>query len=225
MSDAAAMYSGKSDGYFAGARTDVTDLLPGKMESVLELGCGTGATMRWLRATYDIRYAHGIELMPAVAEQARTTFDQVDCGSVETMELPEGPFDLILALDVLEHLVDPWTVLRRLRERMRPGGCIVISLPNISHVSVTWPLLTRADWTYGNSGILDRTHLRFFTETSAVELVTGAGCSVDKIAWNKQPPACLNWMSPALRWHTMRLLWRVLPRHLLAIQFLIRAKG
>ena len=111
MSDASALYASKTEGYFAGARTEIANLLPDRAERVLEIGCGSGAAMRWLRSRRDINFAYGIELMPAVAELARTAFDQVDTGSIEAMELPERPFDLILALDVLEHLVDPWTAV------------------------------------------------------------------------------------------------------------------
>ena len=86
----------------------------------------------------------------------------------------------MLLLDVLEHLLDPTDVLQNVRQLLEPGGHVVVSVPNIAHLSVTIPLLLRRRFTYQDSGILDRTHLRFFVEATAVDLLNAANFKVSK---------------------------------------------
>jgi SAM-dependent methyltransferase len=98
-----------------------------------------------------------------------------------SLPVPEGTLDLILCLDVLEHLLNPWRVAQYLNSLLRPGGSLIVSIPNIRNRRVLLQLAIRGKWEYTESGILDRTHLRFFTRTSAIELVASAGCIVDRI--------------------------------------------
>ncbi len=101
---------------------------PTEWIAVLEIGCGAGTTLKWLRTQRSVQYAVGIDLSPEAAERAKSIFDVVWTGDIETMELPTGPFDLVLALDVLEHLVDPWLMMKRLQATLGPGP-----LPPIFH--------------------------------------------------------------------------------------------
>ncbi len=168
-------YSTKEAGYFAGARREIEPLLPDRAERVLEIGCGAGGTLRWLKASGRIGYAVGVELFAPAADQARRVADLVLCRDIEREPLPPdlGRFDLILCLDVLEHLVDPWGAVDRLvRERLVPGGTLVVSLPNVRHHSVLLPLLFEGRWEYQDHGLLDRTHLHLFTRSSAMRLLT-----------------------------------------------------
>lgn len=215
-------YAAKSGDYYANARTEIASLLPERAARVLEIGCGSGGTMRWLRGQREVAYAHGMELMPEAAELARGVFDRVECGNIEAMPLPDGPFDLILALDVLEHLVDPWAMVAALHQRLAPGGCIVVSLPNVAHISVAMPLLLSGSWPYADEGLLDRTHLRFFTPETALALMTGSGCRLDRLERVISGPLFLKRLSQANRWYALKLLRLVLPLRLLTFQFLIR---
>lgn len=110
--------------------------------------------------------------------------DQVIQGNIEAMELPiePGSIDLLLCLDVLEHLVDPWETLRRLAALLRPNGVLVASIPNVRYYRVLLPLMLGGRWDYQDSGILDRTHLRFFTRATAIELVESAGFSIEQVS-------------------------------------------
>jgi 2-polyprenyl-3-methyl-5-hydroxy-6-metoxy-1,4-benzoquinol methylase len=99
----------------------------------------------------------------------------VNCLDFEKEDLPQGHglFDLVLCLDVLEHMVNPWAVVDRLvTNYLAPGGTLVVSLPNVRHHSVVLPLLFRGRWEYEDAGLLDRTHLRFFTRVTAMRLVS-----------------------------------------------------
>ena len=216
------MYAEKTAAYFEYPRTEIAPLLPDRMDRVLEIGCGAGATLRWIRTQRSVHYAVGIDLSPEAAKCAESIFDVVLSGNIETMELPTGPFDLIIALDVLEHLVDPWLIMQRLQAILNPGAAIIVSIPNISHYSVCIPLLLRAQWNYTDDGLLDRTHLRFFTRQTAVNLVTGSGLVMDKIELVRRGP---QFLSANKRWYSLKVLNWILPRHLLDWQFLIRVKA
>ncbi|GAB4214414.1 MAG: hypothetical protein Fur007_10550 [Rhodoferax sp.] len=167
-------YSDKAASYFAHARTDIAPLLPAQCSRVLELGCGAGATLGWLRQARRVTHCVGIEIAADAAERARAHADQVYCLNFEHQRLPEpqAPFDLVLCLDVLEHLMDPWAMVDRLvREHLAPGGTLVVSLPNVRHYSVVGPLVFQGRWDYADAGLLDRTHIRFFTRRSALALL------------------------------------------------------
>lgn len=89
--------------------------------------------------------------------------------------------DLILCLDVLEHLVDPWEVIRKLTGLLKPEGCIIACIPNIRHFSVLFDLVLKGKWDYSETGLLDKTHLRFFVRKTAISLLESSGLKVDSI--------------------------------------------
>lgn len=178
-----AEYAAKDQQYFANARQDILPLLPARCERVLELGCGSGATLKWLKAQGLCQYAMGVELFEQAASIAANGLDKVQQGDVERMELdcPPAHFDLILCLDVLEHLHDPWQIMNRLVTYLKPGGRLIASIPNVRNVHALGPLLFKGQWRYADSGILDRTHLRFFTRESALQLVAGSGLQIQAL--------------------------------------------
>lgn len=151
----------------------------GENKRVLELGTATGYMSRVLR---DHGCAIvGIEIDPNAADLARPFCERVIVGDLDSLdldrELGDDSFDVIVAADVLEHTKDPARVLRLLRRRIRPGGYMAVSLPNIAHGAVRLALLTGV-FPYGELGLLDRTHLRFFTRHSIAELFDNAGFDV-----------------------------------------------
>jgi SAM-dependent methyltransferase len=181
--DVAATYAAKDTQYFAYARREILPLVPGRVGRVLELGCGRGDTLVMLKAERGYDWAAGIELVPDAAEIARGRLDAVYVGDIEIMDLPvpAASIDLVLCLDVLEHLRDPWAVVRRLATFMRPGAALVASIPNVRSYEVLWPLLRHGRWEYTDSGLLDRTHLRFFTRRSAIALLESAPLRVEQV--------------------------------------------
>jgi len=171
------MYEDKQAWYYAFVRRDIEPLLPARVERVLEIGCGGGGTLAWLKQSGRAQWTAGIELSPEAAAVAGTRVDDVRCGDANALlaKFPTESFDLILCLDVLEHLVDPWEALGRIQTLLRPGGRIITSLPNVRHHSVVLPLLFRGRWEYRDAGIMDRTHLRFFSRQGISALMRGAG--------------------------------------------------
>mgnify|MGYP001285314665 CR=1 FL=1 len=173
-------YADKEAGYYLHARREILPYLPPVSGKVFEVGCGNGETLALLKHENRCNWAGGVELFPAAAVKAREKADLVLEGNIENCEIPldEGSVDLMLCLDVLEHLVDPWSVLLRLNRFVKPGGSLICTLPNVRHLKVLLPLVVSGTWNYSDYGILDRTHLRFFTRRTAVSLVESAGFQV-----------------------------------------------
>jgi SAM-dependent methyltransferase len=167
-------YCDKPQDYFAHARTEILPLLPAQPQRVLEIGCGVGATLAWLKQSQGAQYTAGVEIASDAAVVAQGQLDAALCMDFEKVELPVTwpRFDLILCLDVLEHMLDPWRVVDRLvTQHLAARGTLLVSLPNVRHYSVTVPLIFHGRWDYTDAGILDRTHVRFFTRQSAGKLL------------------------------------------------------
>jgi 2-polyprenyl-3-methyl-5-hydroxy-6-metoxy-1,4-benzoquinol methylase len=184
MKTAELQYSAKTEEYFTHARREILPLLPTHAARVLEVGCGAGYTLSFLKAQGMCDWVCGIEISEAAAEKALRMLDEVVLGDIETMDLPveAGSIDLLLCLDVLEHLVDPWEALSRLTTLLSPNGVLVVSLPNVRYYRILFQLVLRGRWDYQDSGILDRTHLRFFTRATAIELIESSGLSVKTVS-------------------------------------------
>jgi len=217
--------------YYSHVQWAIEPLLPARTTRLLEIGCGAGATVNWIRSIRQVDYARGFELDPVPAERARQVFDDVVVGDVEQSRpaLEPGRYDLVLALNVLEHVYDPWTILRWVREAMVPGGTIILSLPNIAHYSISLPLLLRGAFDYTDEGILDRTHKRFFNRVTAWDLLRDSGFTVTGNGAKKSVPDFVSMAGlttprwARLRWYNKRFLERYVPGRLTDFEMLIAA--
>ncbi len=175
-------------------RPEISRHIPRGARRVLDLGCATGATSAGLDA-----YVVGVEIEPEYAAEAAVRLDEVHIADVATFE-PTGTFDVLLAADILEHLVDPWTALRRYAGHLEAGATAIISLPNVGHWS-TYAHLARGRWPRRPEGIFDATHLRWFTLADARELALGAGLTphtVVRRGWIWTRGSRLDALAPAL---------------------------
>ena len=174
------LYADKADDYFGNARHDlVARLATDAGAAVLELGCGAGGTgAAALKAGKAGRYV-GIELSPKAAAAARERVTEVIEGDVEAVDLAplQGQFDALIISEVLEHLTDPWRVLKLLAGCVRPGGQVFASSPNVAHWRVVRSLLL-GRFEYDEKGVMDRTHLRWFTPASYRRMFEAAGLEV-----------------------------------------------
>lgn len=177
------LYAEKPQAYYQSARKEILPLLPPGRMTILDLGCGEGATLAWLKGIDRCAEGVGIELSESSALQAREIVDRVFVADIERDEVafPADYFDCILCLDVLEHLQDPWCVLRKLTGWLKANGTLVASIPNVRYRSVVLDLALRGKFDYTDTGIMDRTHLRFFTRSSAVALLQSAGLTVAEV--------------------------------------------
>jgi SAM-dependent methyltransferase len=179
---ASAQPGGRSDAYYVQSRPEVADLVPSECRRVLEVGCGAGELGRLLKQRGH--YVASVELVPEAAETARRHLDHVVTADVETdgLSFTPGSFDAVIFADVLEHMIDPWRVLREGAALLSPGGCVIASIPNVQNLDVVWRLV-RGRWDYRERGILDRGHLRFFTLHGIHSLFEQAGLSMDHVGF------------------------------------------
>lgn len=167
--------------YYGHERPEVVALVPQDAKHIVDVGCGAGGLGRAIKRDRPGVEVRGIELVPEQAARAKAVLDDVHVGSAEGDIPHDWPRpDCVIFADVLEHLVDPWAVLKRWRSELAPGGSIVVSIPNVGHREVVGGVL-RGRWDYQDAGILDRTHLRFFTRQTAIELIESAGFRVAKV--------------------------------------------
>lgn len=161
--------------YYDFARPEVQALVPHSARRILDVGCASGALGRALKEGQGCEVI-GIECVPEVAAIARSRLDRVHVGDAAAVapSLPEAYFDCIIVADVLEHLAEPAALLSALRRSLAPNGRLILSVPNVRHWSVIRGLL-EGRWDYAEAGLLDRTHLRFFTRRTIEELLRSTG--------------------------------------------------
>ena len=149
--------------------------MPESARRVLDIGCGAGRLGEAIKQRQQASVC-GIELDARAAEAARQRLDHVWAGDVERLDIQIAPgsFDAIVCADVLEHLREPGRLLEQAREWLTPDGRLIASIPNVRHHSVVRSLL-QGNWTYESAGLLDRTHLRFFTRREIEKLFHRAG--------------------------------------------------
>ena len=165
-------------------RDDIIALLNGDKNRtirVLEIGCGCGATLLKIKNRYKNAELYGIELNEHSAKIAEC-FADISTENIENTKLSygEGFFDYIIFADVLGHLYDPSLVLENMKKYLKKDGCIIASIPNVMHYSVIRELLS-GSWTYRDSGILDKRHVRFFTLNEVVKLFDNIGYKIEHI--------------------------------------------
>lgn len=169
--------------YYLYPRQELAQLIQEPVEKplkILDIGCGCGALMGYLKGIYPNAEMHGIELNPEVAKMA-SAMGTVMCGDVEKEEFPweKEYFDYIIMGDVLEHLMTPENVLKRVYEHLKTGGHIIVSMPNVKHYSVMLPLLRHDIFPYSDAGILDRTHVKMYTGVEIHNLLIRSGYEIE----------------------------------------------
>lgn len=186
------LYADKTEHYFGAQRPEMLRLIPRTARSVLEIGCGDGSFAAGLK---QIRPVHvtAIEPFPRAAAVARSRVDVLlETGAEEGLRALAGQaFDCIVCNDVLEHLVDPESVLVAAAQLLAADGVVVASLPNVRYMPVLRALVLRGEWRYTNEGVLDRTHLRFFTQKSIREMFVATGYRLQRLEGINSRP--LSW--------------------------------
>jgi SAM-dependent methyltransferase len=168
--------------YFGDAKPAFLELFDPRGLRILDLGCGGGHNGQLLKRA-GARYVAGVERDTAACTVARHHLDEVvqcDLAAFDPAAFGPEPFDVILASDVLEHLLEPHLVLRRAVSYLRPGGLVVASIPNVAHVAVFLSLL-RQRWPRHRSGIFDYTHVRFMAKHDMITLLSGCGLRVLRV--------------------------------------------
>ena len=167
-------------GYYGTHRSEMVQYVPSEAKRILEVGCGEGNFCRQLK-TGD-REVWGLEINPDAARKAEGVCDRVVVGSFEEQvaHLPERYFDCIIFNDVLEHLYDPWTTVRQVKNLLSDTWVLVTSIPNFRYISnLITEILFQKEFEYKpEGGILDDTHIRFFTSKSMLRMFRNEGYEV-----------------------------------------------
>jgi trans-aconitate methyltransferase len=170
------------DGYFEHARTELLDLFERRPRHLIDVGCGTGVTGAEAKRRFPEARVDGFEFSPDAGAVAAGRLDRVHVGNVEQMDFAalgyaEGSIDALLLADVLEHLYNPWQLLVRLRPLLAPDAQIVASIPNARNL-VLMSELAEGRFPYVPAGLLDVTHIRFFTLREMVAMFNQTGYEV-----------------------------------------------
>lgn len=156
--------------YYSHARNELIPFIPKNITHALDVGCGVGNFGQMLRELTGCK-VWGVELNKEAAEEAKSKLDfVVNSPFDESIDLKGQKFDCIFFNDVLEHLVSPSDALIHCKKYLAHGGLIICSIPNVLHFSNMWNILTTMDWRYEEAGIMDKSHLRFFSKNSIISL-------------------------------------------------------
>lgn len=205
----------KDSKYYESERKDIIALIPNDARRILDIGCGFGLMGKKLKGERDIEIV-GIENEEKVINIARDNVDELIIGDVEDLKPPfeQGYFDCLVYGDVLEHLKEPWKVLKEHTYYLKKGGWCIASIPNISHYSIIKSLLNNK-WEYASSGILDETHLRFFTLEGIRKIFRDAGYTIEEERKYIRASKSKKLLNKLLRGRI---------EHLLTEQYIIKAK-
>jgi 2-polyprenyl-3-methyl-5-hydroxy-6-metoxy-1,4-benzoquinol methylase len=173
------VYENKQESYFSHSRPELLPFVPANLRKVLDVGCGNGAFGAMLKKNRQCE-VWGIEPSKAAALEAEKHLDKVINGLFirDMPEMAGQKFDVIFFNDVLEHLVDPDEALSYCKQLLNPNGCVIASIPNIRWYPVILSLIWYKDFKYEEAGVMDKTHLRFFTVKGMRRLFENNGYKV-----------------------------------------------
>lgn len=181
-------YDEKSRDYFGAVKMEVVKaLLEDDVGALLDVGGGDGGTSRYLLEHGRATSALVLDPHHASEDQPPLAFSRLSADDQDALKSLTQTFDTVFFLDVLEHLLDPWETLKSVRHALRDGGRLVVCMPNARFIALTVPLVVKGRFDYKPAGIMDRTHLRWFTRATTIELVEGAGFRVDKVTSVLEP--------------------------------------
>lgn len=175
-------YKNKPSDYYNKIRQEMLAFLPSNVNKALDVGCGNGAFASEIKERTNAE-VWGIELMEEEGKQAEKVLDKVFIGKGEDFiaQLPDNYFDVIYFNDVLEHMIDPYSVLKQIKQKLTPTGVVISSIPNIRyHKEFVKMLVLNKEWKYQDQGIMDFTHMRFFTKKSIERMYKDAGYKIIK---------------------------------------------
>jgi 2-polyprenyl-3-methyl-5-hydroxy-6-metoxy-1,4-benzoquinol methylase len=196
--------------YYGNVNPDLLKVIPMSCRTFLELGCGTGRFGEAVKRRLPTAVYHGVELNADAGSEATYRLDEVLIGNAEDPDFPEQldrlrqnlRYDCFIFGDVLEHLKDPWAVLQQLAAHATEDAMLVACIPNVSHWSLIQKQLA-GDWQYQEQGLLDRTHLRFFTLDSVIAMLRETGWHIvdaePRLLWPDQTRKALDILEPAAR--------------------------
>jgi 2-polyprenyl-3-methyl-5-hydroxy-6-metoxy-1,4-benzoquinol methylase len=172
----------KSVSYYSSPRTEIDSLLPHSVSNILDVGAGCGTALVRIQSLYPSSIITGIDNSKTAIDNGKLDTQSLiihDLNEGLPSRLPCSSYDLVLCLDVLEHLIQPDKLLNDIRPIISNNGCIIVSLPNLRYWQICYDLVVNGDFIYKNQGIMDYTHVRWFTHRSAIRMFIETGFTVD----------------------------------------------
>ena len=167
--------------YFGYDRPEMVQFLPDEYSKVLEIGCNVGNFRRFVNKPCEY---WGVEPFEAAANIAKTKMDKILVDFYDKIEdeIPDNYFDLVIANDVIEHMEQPWNFLKSVKKKMTEKASLILAIPNVRYYENLKKMLFHKDWKYEDCGILDITHLRFFTKKSIIRLLNENEFKIEKMS-------------------------------------------
>lgn len=207
---------------YIGERNDILKLIPNKVKKILDVGCSTGILGEQIR-NRNAAEVIGIEINREMAQIAQKKIDKVITENIEEIKLNDyfsyKYFDCIIFADVLEHLKDPWKVLKEVVNFLSSEGIIIASIPNVRHFSTIISLCLNGYWPYKDRGIHDKNHLRFFTFKNIKEMFYIPGLEILYIKRNYRI------IEKPCKFNSLSKYFAIIPfRDLLTFQYIVVAR-
>ncbi len=185
------LYQEKDKSYFSNVRIDLISLLNKRsFDNLLEIGAGGGASLMYMLENSLAKKVSGIDITKVDnAFQDDPRIENFWIGNIENedFEIKDRSFDCIICADVLEHLNDPWSAMRKIEKWLKPEGLFLLSIPNIREISTLSKIFFKGRFEYRpEGGIMDKTHLRFFCRKDVVDLVAGSDLKIISVLSNFQ---------------------------------------
>lgn len=169
----------KDSHYYVRLKAWMLPLIQDGPNSIMDMGCASGRMGEKLLDVGKAKEVFGVEIFESAAEEASRIYQKVFVGDIEAMDLDfKEAFDYVICGDILEHLKDPYQVVRRIYRWLKPGGCLLVCVPNVRSHRVVRDLVFKGKWEYVDAGIMDKTHMRFFTRSSCRAMIAEAGFKV-----------------------------------------------
>lgn len=172
-------YDNKPNTYFSATRFEMIPFVPENTKTLLDVGCSNGIFAESIKNKYGAE-VWGIEITESAIEEAKKKLDKILVGYLDENlnKLEDKHFDVISFNDVLEHMEDPYDALFKVKNKLSENGVIVASIPNVRYLKNLLKLVLKKEWKYVDDGILDRTHLRFFTKKTIEQMFDDLGFEI-----------------------------------------------
>ena len=218
-------YAIKESNYFSNIRMDIISLIPfDSGQKVLEIGAGAGNTLLYIKEKGIAKEVMGVELMEIPnSNQKNPLIDKFQIANIEheAIQAPEKYFDIIICADVLEHLIDPWSVVDKLSRFLKKDGLLIVSMPNIREFKTLGKVIFQGNFDYQmTGGIMDKTHLRFFCKKNIYQLLNTPNLST----FYSKPNFMLKVVPEGRKRRIINLLTFRLFEDFLAVQYLFIAR-